>query len=528
MNLGKTGKKCFFAIVAWILTGTFSGEGNAAEKILFIPLDNRPVSLEYTADSFRKAGVEVCTPPISLLASDQKSGDPEGLLQWLDQEAPGSSGAVVASDSVIYGGLVNSRTHELPEAILQKRAQQLLTFKQKHPLVPLYVFGTVMRSPKWSSAPAEPTYYVQYGPQIFQWGVLRDKKELGLLKKKEVQQLVEMERAIPETIRQDVLSRRDKNRNVLQVIAEGILEGKLDYFLIGRDDSAPYSEAHRDARHLLAELDTVPAYKIRSFSGTDELGMVLLNRALNKARGTVPLVYGFYGRGVGKATVPSYEDGPIGQSYREHVLAAGGYPAQSAKWADLVLGINTRQDGTTPGADTNLNTDTLDPTTKDFLDQAASYLRQKKNVGIADIAFGNGGSNALMKELFHRQQQYEMGSYAGWNTAGNSLGYALGQGLLRPYLPEADRKTLLEIRYLDDWIYQSKVRQALRRNVIYPHQWPDGKLTEEETAAAEAYLTPAMKKAAAPYLKNDVENYTYRLPWHRTFEIQVSENKKEK
>lgn len=523
MKLRKIGKTCLLAGMICLLYGVFSGKGNAAEKLLFVPLDNRPVSLEYTAETFRKAGVEVCTPPVTLLASDQKSGDPEGLLQWLDQEAPGSSGAVVASDSVIYGGLVNSRTHKLSEKVLQERAQKLLSFKQKHPLVPLYVFGTVMRAPKWSSAPAEPAYYAQYGPQIFQWGALRDKKELGLLKKKDEQQLAALERTIPETIRQDVLTRRAKNRNVLQQVAEGIAEGKLDYFLIGRDDSAPYSEAYLDARHLLAELPKVPSYKMRSFSGTDELGMVLLNRALNKARGAVPLVYGFYGRGTGKATVPSYEDGPIGQSYREHVLAAGAYPAQSAKRADLVLGMNTRYDGTTPGADTTLNMDTLDPTTKDFLDKAAHYLRQKKNVGIADIAFGNGGSNALVKELFHRQQQYALGSYAGWNTAGNSLGYALGQGLLRPYLREADRKTLLEIRYLDDWIYQSKVRQALRQKVIYPRQWPDGKLTEEETAAAESYLTPAMEKTAAPFLGDDGKNYRYRLPWHRTFEVWVSE-----
>ena len=62
----------------------------AAEKILFIPLDNRPVSLVYTADSFRKAGVQVVTPPESLLASDRQSGDPEKLACWLDQEARGA------------------------------------------------------------------------------------------------------------------------------------------------------------------------------------------------------------------------------------------------------------------------------------------------------------------------------------------------------------------------------------------------------------------------------------------------------
>ena len=119
----------------------------AAEKILFIPLDNRPVSLAYTADSFRKAGVQVVTPPESLLASDRQSGDPEKLARWLDQEARGARGAVVSVDSYIYGGLVPSRTHELDSAVLARRAEDLLAFQSRHPGVPLYAFATVMRSP---------------------------------------------------------------------------------------------------------------------------------------------------------------------------------------------------------------------------------------------------------------------------------------------------------------------------------------------------------------------------------------------
>ena len=119
----------------------------AAEKILFIPLDNRPVSLAYTADSFRKAGVQVVTPPETLLASDRQSGDPEKLACWLDQEARGAQGAVVSVDSYIYGGLVPSRTHELDPAVLARRAGDLLAFQSRHPGVPLYAFA------RWCAPP---------------------------------------------------------------------------------------------------------------------------------------------------------------------------------------------------------------------------------------------------------------------------------------------------------------------------------------------------------------------------------------
>lgn len=496
---------------------------SAGEKILFVPLDNRPVCLDYTVDSFRKAEYEVVTPPKEFIASNTNQGNPEELLAFLDQEAPGASGAVVSGDAVIYGGLVNSRTHELPQETLQKRADALLSFKKKHPDVPLYAFSTIMRSPRWSGAPVEPAYYSQYGPQIFRWGELRDKAELGLLKKKEHRELAELEAALPEDVRADVLSRREKNGRVLVHLAEGLKQGTLDYFLIGRDDSAPYSEAHRDARHFMEAVKDVPAYKLRSFAGADELGMVLLNRAVNRARGRTPLVYGFYTEGVGEKTVPSYEDNTIRHSYREHVLAAGAYPAQFDKRADLVLGLFTPVDGVTYGADGPQNSNTLKPEQQQFLAKTEHYLADGKNVGIADVAFGNGGSNGLVKALFDRKDAYRLGSYAGWNTASNSLGYALGQGLLREKLTDKDREILLNTRYLDDWAYQSNVRQQVRKDLIWANQWPDGKLDGDQLKQAEQFITNGMLKTVGPVMGNDaVKEYKFRLPWKRTFEVEVS------
>ena len=497
----------------------------AAEKLLFVPLDNRPVSLEYTVESFRKAGVTVETPPLALLSSDRQNGDPDKLLQWLDAHAKGADGAVVSTDSLIYGGLVPSRTHELSESTLEARTKALLAFKTKHPGVPLYGFATIMRSPKWSSAPAEPAYYGQYGPKLFQWGALRDRNPLGLLKKKEKKELQQLEAEIPADIRKDLLDRRWKNLTVLRNLADGLGQGSLDYLLLGRDDSAPYSEAHRDAAVLLEGVDKAYGYKLRSFSGADELGMTLLNRALNKARGVTPLVYAYYNEGKGPETVASYEDSPIRTSYRQHVLAAGGYPAQFDKRADLVLGIYTPFTGVTVGADTAANTDALDEPGQRFLTRTRDYVNQGRNVGLADIAFGNGGSNALVKGLFEAPKQdslgYQLGSYAGWNTASNGLGYALGQGLLRPYLSDADRKDLLTVRYLDDWAYQSNVRQEVRQELVWPQKWTNGKLTDDQTKQAEQLVTEKMKTTAEPVLGKKVEQYEYKLPWHRAFEIDV-------
>ena len=254
--------------------------------------------------------------------------------------------------------------------------------------------------------------------------------------------------------------------------------------------------------------------------------MVLLNRAMNKARGETPLVYAWYNGGAGPATVPSYEDGPIRRSFREHVLAAGGFLARTDKRADLVLGLYTPADGVTLGADVPANGTELDEMGRQFLATARQYVEKGRNVGSADVAFGNGGSRALVETLLRKEGDreplgYRLGSYAGWNAAGNSLGYALGQGMLRPYLSDRDRQNLLTVRYLDDWLYQSRVRQEVRQQLIWPNQWPDGKLTDDQTARAETMITEKMEKEGTPLLGKRPEQYRYRLPWHRTFEVAV-------
>ena len=51
-----------------------------------------------------------------------------------------------------------------------------------------------------------------------------------------------------------------------------------------------------------------------------------------------------------------------------------------------------------------------------------------------------------MKE---RDILFKLSVYGGWNTASNSLGFAMGQGMMMPYISEEDKNDLLMTRYLD-------------------------------------------------------------------------------
>ncbi len=518
--------------------------GLAKEKILFIPIDNRPVCLGYTVETLKAAGWDIETPPEEYVASYNRMGDPDKMFKWLEDNALLATDAVVSSDSLIYGGLVPSRTHTLPKEVLAARTQRLIDFKKKFDCLRLYVYDTVMRSPRASSAPAEPAYYSRWGSKIFRMGELRDKLEMGTIKKKEKAELEEILKAIPQEVQTDLYTRRKANLEVTEQLLQGVKDNAFNYFLLGKDDTAPNSDAHRDARRIKALLPGLPDYKIRFFVGADQLGLILLNRAVNKIEQKTPVVYSFYTEGQGEKLIPSYEDEPVKDTIRQHILAAGGFPAASPKRADFVMAVNTPVKGPTPPAsDQAINNGVITNAHKHFLTKTWDYIKAGKNVGIADIAYGNGSDNGLVKGLFETRKEIRikvparggigpaaykapmawlLNSYAGWNTASNTIGYTLGQGLLRPYFTEIAKNDLMAVRYLDEWAYEANVRQDVRANLVRPNKWVDGSLKPDQRAQAEQAVSKGIKNLAGKYFRpEELNKFTYDLPWSRMFEVEV-------
>ncbi|MBQ1511127.1 MAG: DUF4127 family protein, partial [Selenomonadaceae bacterium] len=100
-------------LVVMLLPIISMGTGNASpvgqgKKILFIPLDNRPITDKETLQVAEKLGYEVVVPPDALLGTREQYGDPDGLWAWLRENARGADAAVVSTDAMIYGSLVGS------------------------------------------------------------------------------------------------------------------------------------------------------------------------------------------------------------------------------------------------------------------------------------------------------------------------------------------------------------------------------------------------------------------------------------
>ena len=491
-----------------------------AAKLVYVPMDNRPVCLAYTVDTLKMAGWEIAVPPDEIIASRYKKGDPDKLLAWLETECKDAYAAVISSDAVIYGGLVASRTHEDAVRLLSERRERLSQIKEKSLGTKIYVFSTIMRTPKMSSGGVEPPYYEKWGPDIFRLSALWDKFNMMGLTREETAEYEKLQEKIPEDVIKDWSNRRMSNLEINFELLDSTREGDFDYFVLGKDDTAPFSQSHMEARYINDAIKKNPINNFQLFVGADQLGMLLLTRAVNERERGMPLVYARYAEGKGDKNIPSYEDVEIGKTVKSHIQAMGGMVARRIDNAELVLMVNTPYDGITKEAS---SADNIYEADKNIL-QFASLIKneaEQKMVAVADVQFGNGASNALAMELMKNNAGREIAAYAGWNTASNSVGYALSQGLLRKYMNEDDHIKMLMVRFTDDWVYQANARSALYSEILYPKGINGTSLGKDKEMLEKEALVRIKKFYGEHVPKRVMDKLYVEFPWDRMFEIYI-------
>ena len=517
--------KNFFIILAAIFFATAHAH---AETILFIPHDNRPVSSQQPAEVILQLpNYEILSPPEELLTR------PDELWQWLNENAFVADAAVVSSDALLYGGLIPSRSHKISQETLLVRVENFKNLREKNPSLHLYLFGSLMRTPKFGTPGdiEEPDYYGQYGGDIFQYTRLLDKRDNSKLTGKEKAQLEAYEKNLPADILSDWFARREKNLSATKKLIDFTNEGLIDYFIIGRDDNAPLSQTHRENLQLLAYMEQlgVDKTKAQSHAGIDEYAMLLLTRAVNDLSITLPFVNVQFNRGVGEKTIPDFSDEHLGDSIRDEIIIAGGMFVNNPKRADFVLLVNTDPKGKTFEFHNSLPPQKLTRREEKYFRRNAKYfstlvedaINKNLPVGVADVICANGADNFLMDQLRDKNLLFKLQSYGGWNTATNASGFALGTGILAKKMSRESRDRLLARRFLDDWAYQANVRTQIAEELS---KLPDGlqiylHLSEHETeiTARENQLMQEFAKKNFPQWTN----FTLSNPWHRMFECRI-------
>ena len=455
-------------------------------NILIIPIDNRPVCYdlpEMTAQICTEANVFI--PPRELLGGLTTYADYDGLLEWCKKTTAENKidYAILALDTIAYGGLVASRRVEISQEEIKNKITTFLTELQKSN-AKILATSSIMRISNNNVNEEEKTYWDTFGEKIFKYSFDSHKTDSA------------PEHDIPSEILEDYLSTRKRNYEINLFFLSMLEQKSFDFLVISQDDTAQYGLNVKEGQQLaqiIKEKDLNATIK----TGADEIPLTLMTRAFLDFYNEEIKITPIYSIPEAKNIVSRYEDVTIEKSLEGQVSICGAKLAQEGAFS---LYLNTPaqiQD---------------DLAMQIFKDGASIEFKAPQGFyAIADIKLANGSDNALIKKLLNTPCSDEFLGYAGWNTTANTLGCVLSASIIA-YLAKQKNifnqeafDKLLATRLLDEWAYQANLRQDLRKN-------PDFDI--------EKGYIPYIQKVQE-FLDTDFEKISFYFPWDRTFEVGI-------
>jgi hypothetical protein len=491
------------------------------KKLALIPVDARPVTRELPTQIAAIADWEVLVPDKDQLGFLKVPGKTSELATWLLAVAEEVDGFVISTDMLGYGGLVPSRINQENEAVIRERIGILQELKKKFPHKKIMAFSATMRISNNYVNEEEKEYWSEFGEELWSYSYHshRYEKTNCTDSKDKVAALVAV---IPISILQDYEATREKNFNVNLSLFELVESGVIDVLVFPQDDTSEYGLNIREQESLVREVMKRSLFSnVFIYPGADEVASVLIARMIYALENVIPPVFfPVFNGEKGALSTAMYEDRPLVESVKGQIYAFGSYTLESSVDADIVLGVNVpgKRQGDLALQKFLDEVDTPDRNIGEWILRLQHYLKKGKAVAIADVAYANGADGALIPRLLESMNIRHLSGFAAWNTAGNTLGTVVAQAAmvhLQQVKGEAFQSRLLEqltLRLLDDYLYQTVVRQEVRSVV------------NDQDPALASLVSAMFNKRANEFLQKLEVNYEINnlyLPWNRTFEIGI-------
>ncbi len=475
-----------------------------------VPLDERPVNTRYPRMIGAIAGLRVELPPPQLLSRFRQPANCAALGAWLRRRAADWSALVISIEMLAYGGLLPSRISDDSLLDALARLEVLRELKDAQPQLRIYGFDLIMRISKNAASVEEPAYWHQSGPQIYRYSQQYDKNRWGAGPPPDTAELH------PAHL-QDVLRRRMRNHIVNLRTLDLLADDVFDLLVISSDDTSEYGFGTREKAWVKEWVERRGGdQRLLMYPGADEVASVLLARALLTALGKQPRCFVHYAITADAERIAPFEDAPVRQTVERQIRAVGGRQVDTAEQADLIVAVNppapSNQDFFNP-AFAAQDREYRAAAMADFAARIKLWSSLGRRVCVCDVAYPNGSDPVLIEALQAQTNLGDLAAYGAWNTAGNTIGVALAQGIANLYAQDdSAARHFLVHRFVEDYCYMQRVRPQL------PAASP---IYDDETAATLLGLVERGLNAELEQL-SDFRGWRVvkpRLPWKRRFEV---------
>lgn len=496
-------------------------------RIMLLPLDERFTTRTLFLNMAAIVGsFQVITPPLDMICHLKEPANLTLLHQWVDDNIGTVDKFILSSEMYLYGGLIASRISNDTLDTVLLRLNRLAFYKIKYPKLEIYVTNVIMRIPAYSLDTEEPWYWAYWGLFLFKWSFYIDRYHV-LGDKTDYDNAMALEKIIPAAILKEFLWRRERNHNVtVQLLEMQHKHPLFEKIWITLDDNAQYGLNKAEERQLRKQIENEKLWnQVNMYPGADEVQLTALSFMAVKSNqpNNPPKAAIIYRDSNTQNYIPNYEGQPLNVSVIAQIHAAGGIvvPNSQLSDADIIVLVNNWS--------TEHQQEAPQPQSPADYSLFEKYLDMKNKIFVyADVRYSNGGDLFFTKWIY-KQKVPKLGqfTYAGWNTAGNTLGTCISNAILVHLFKNGDvfaNNAKFQIyRFLEDADYQAWIRNFLQ-------QYLDN-VSHEEANHLDVdsfFYEMFVLKGLASALKQLQQVYpslsNYRVtnlyfPWHRPFEI---------
>ncbi|MHB8703545.1 MAG: DUF4127 family protein [Candidatus Tyrphobacter sp.] len=516
--------KFALALMAALALSAGPAAATPGGPIVFVSMDDRPVTLQLPVLLGRIAGRSVVTPPHGLLGHYLEPGSPDAIVAWLNARAPRNASAyVLSTDMLVYGGLLASRVPGTTYDDAYYRVRDVIRLRDRRPKAWFAAFGTIMRlAPTGIPAigPGQP-YFASGATWQYLWKYAKLHDPLLPDEQARAEQL----RALAGSAFDEYVADRARDLAVdrLWVAKAAAPSSALDLLVLGQDDAGPIGIDVPDRVALEGDIASDnAAQRVAIEPGADELGMALIAHALARSVHWQPRVAVRYSTPGGALAQDPLEYAPVSVAIARLIALCGA--VETDVNPEIVLYVRV-------------------PATSAVQDDAfVSAMRADETAGrsvaLADITFLEGGGNpgyadqgAFARRILADGVARRLDAYASWNTNANTVGTALAEAVAAGVGRRSGRydalahKEFTFMRFTDDYAYHVEVRPLL--NAQLKAQNIDRMLLLPPSAAAVAQENRTLLWNDAQgiltqlYPGYHIAAMRITLPWDRTFETKI-------
>ncbi|MEC0368484.1 DUF4127 family protein [Paenibacillus chibensis] len=470
------------------------------KKVLYVPLDDRPVNLDDVIMQGRATGIHVITPDAEDVKNrlDTKAeadgsvlentyapvfGNTANIRRFIQDHASQVDGFIISTDMLAYGGLIGSRRFRTNgggaypgyDPVVTGPLDVIREIKRTCPHKPVYALDTVMR--------LATTVFVE-GLTQAAYDEARAFAQQPRLAASNLEDIIAGYDIKPDGTHFGTPVHFDKElyynarshkfKTNYYILDQLLQKGYIDFLAIGVDDS--YTQGVQ--ANEIAFLEGMVNDRLGGTGGqnpdrviilpdADGLGYSLMGRMASELHrcGSKPRYSVKYFGLDGSTIVNPYEYMSVHDNIRYHVDMIGGRFVASGPYDMEIVAITSASQA------------------QDAVSHIESNEQRKMPSIAIDFVGGGAADEAVTQALLNSQSTGALLGYSGWNTAGNKIGLALGMAQSRyallvtehrpPFLETAaiGHGSLLFKRFLKDYYYKkltiAEVRTYSRAHALY-------------------------------------------------------------